>query len=456
MRYRTRAGYNASTLTSESSETSASSEASGPRIFTSASAGPGYLKTKASADSVPAIWNPQGGAFATQSYNILGNLSNEPLPLNFNFEFTGSISAKSQPSLSARTNIGYSAITLGLTSRTLSPRSTERYRGQASVRVVNGIPEYRSSGVFGEGEISVNIETNFGFNILGFLDDGNVIDELLTEEMIKELGIDESLSLAIDLGDFSSARLAIINALNLAPDVIKLIFPGSGVAESLNFIDLSIDVDYVFEDTISIPVKTSNSGSISSSLISSVRTVGDASGVSDFSQSLTLHSVTVPAEYSLENLDNPRIVFDSGIIFPIISEDDEVFPSPFFDSPTDNDITLDYLELEDNMLLDPIESIGIEQVESMELSDLDLGLWEASNIFSEDFFPILEKNIQLDTLIMKDLWETFSSNLQWEDIEISDLYSDGNLIPYFPINYLCGESAIIKDLIFFPENIFNS
>jgi hypothetical protein len=458
MNYFTRAGYSAGTYTSESSDTSASSAASGQGASASASSGPGYLKTQASANNAPAVWNPQAGASASERYSILGNLNNELLPLNFNFEFSGSISASSNPVPSRLTsNIGYAAITLGLTSTTSSPRTVSRYRGQASINVVNGIPEYKSSGVFKEGIRSVVIEPSleFNINIFAYLNDGNVIDRLLTDELIRELGIELEFNRAIESSDFSGAKLAIVNAINLVPNAIQILFPGSRIAESLGFINLNIDVNYIFRDTVSLPVETSDSGSISTSLLSSVRTVSDAFAISDFSQSLILSSVTISPGYSFNNLDNPRVVFDSGVIFPIIYGEEYTFPDPIdledeesisslhIGSIEDDDVTSNLLNLEESLFLSPKEKLGGKPIERDSYSNWDYNAEETVSDFTDQLFFSASGEKTSTSSIWKESLEIVGR----EDVRVANSVKE-SFSPFAIDHTYCSELIADADLVF--------
>lgn len=84
----------------------------------------------------------------------------------------------------------------------------------------------------------------------------------------------------------------------------------------------TLGIDTTFNLNIPVLTQTETTGFLTSSLVSSASSTqsNGANATSDFSNGLSLTSITVPADFNSVNLDNLFVVFDSGRTIKVTSD----------------------------------------------------------------------------------------------------------------------------------------
>jgi len=284
----------------ESTNGSISASSQGEGSEAKASVSPdGKIKIYASSQDAIPLYNAVAQASFVSAYTING--ADGGLPVSFNFNLTGSLEANSDFGSS---QLGQASIFLTATHNSFSQSngfSSSSTTAGANLSVISGIPIFSSTGSFASSPSiktqitpEINIEAKRKFK--------------LTELDAIDLQLDLKFSGSPDNYDFPILSGVIANAIN------RFGLPRLNLAPGINA-DISFDVDYIFDSSLSFQPTLTESGSIGigASATSSTLPGGSNYGTADYQNTFTLTSITVPKSYSLLDTTAFSITFDSGV-----------------------------------------------------------------------------------------------------------------------------------------------
>lgn len=247
----------------------------------SASATGTSLKAKAESDGngTSLSFPPVANAFFQNSYKLLGNTSNTGVPLTFNFNLTGE---------------------LNVTTPVYIPGSPENLFGVAVVNFEYQLGNYNyDSPDFSETKGGAYIAAQSGLPVrygqYGYL--GN--------------------------NKFSSPTFS----TTLDPEITYTIPPTFNKLPVGVDAGFGINATYTFDSEIQLTETIINNGRLDGYLYASATSTPNASGSSNFGNTLKLTSITVPQAFDAFDIENLLVAFDSGDIIPVTRKASTVRPS---------------------------------------------------------------------------------------------------------------------------------
>lgn len=240
------------------------------------------------------------------NYSIVNNPNQISLPLTFNFVLTGNINASSQdvPYGTAGASFLYTIAS------SRPPSNPDGFTsGQVSLLSAGGQIFPSSNGFIGESSIRAVVTPELGLDIREAFG-------LEDEDLPRIL---EEFEPSFPLGSFEQAEFE-LRLSEKEANLLSLLTTFGSIPVRGTPIEIGFDSEFFFDTPIPVQAEVREGGFINTSLFASSSSSANASAVTDYSNSLSLESITVPADFDAVDISSLSVAFDSGLTIPVTRE----------------------------------------------------------------------------------------------------------------------------------------
>lgn len=258
------------------------------------------LSFKATSSNYNFINYAVSGARFESDFRVEGNPQEISLPLSFNLKFDGDINVSSKAGQGM--SLSYASVS--------TPEGFLQLASQSGV-------------VFRDGDltgwnVNCDLKVTATLTLLGALD-VEILE--LNNNDLNTLDFSTSFMTTCEVPD--EGWEAVKNRLKASINLDGLLRHGI-TRDKIKAIDLSFDtlVTYIFKKKFVVQITTTKNGLISLGLDGRVWSTSGTKGSSNFYNTMSLESITVPADFNALDVRNLSVIFDSGLVMAVTKPTD--------------------------------------------------------------------------------------------------------------------------------------